>query len=177
MHFVIIELERWTVKLPTRVEFKNVTVRVLKSVPKPKPEEVELASASSPSHVEPTTPHILRDGELKPHVNKPRAPAKIEVYDSESEDEDDKSSVSHSLCPFPMPWEDKKDEMLVPQVILDNLNGVIEPGKMIAIMGASGAGRIDHVYTIIYTFISYIYKWTNHRMLPLIHIHTHTYYR
>jgi hypothetical protein len=36
------EVERWTVKLPTRIEFEHVTIRVMKSVPKQTSREKEI---------------------------------------------------------------------------------------------------------------------------------------
>jgi ABC-type multidrug transport system ATPase subunit/ABC-type multidrug transport system permease subunit len=57
--------------------------------------------------------------------------------DGEGNDDDDEPPCCSSLA-----WLLKRDTFIdTPQVILDGLSGVIEPGRMVAIMGASGAGK------------------------------------
>lgn len=96
---------------------------------------------------EPLTPTML-DGAVVPYStrNRKRAdkknPTRTFNMDSDDEDEDDSGPIpSGGGCLSSLAWLRPSDDIQVPQTILKDINGVIEPGSMVAIMGASGAGK------------------------------------
>lgn len=127
---VVSEVERWTVKLPTRLEFKNVTVRVQKVLPKAKP-------AANPADPPSTTrgDPDLDDGTMKEFDD-------VLGLEEEAQEDFEASANNDSLCAalsWMLPGSNEGEK--ITQVVLDNISGSIEPGKMVAIMGASGAGK------------------------------------